>query len=121
MILMFLTFLIILYLYNHLEYIQILLCGFLLHHLHKVHELFEIPLLGYMVFYDKNLKRVYAGPLDIELGISLVDVDETGFWALVYPMEFSEKSPFYPSLKDKLKAYPNNPMLVKIKLNGQLD
>ncbi len=73
----------------------------------------------YMVFYDKNLKKAYAGPLDIELGISIVDVDETGFWALVYPMEFSEKSPFYPSLKDKLKAYPNNPMLVKIKLNEQ--
>lgn len=48
-----------------------------------------------------------------------MDVDETGFWALVYPMEFSGKSPFYPSLKDKLKAYPNNPMLVKIKLNEQ--
>lgn len=73
----------------------------------------------YMVFYDKNLKKAYAGPLDIELGISIVDVDETGFWALVYPMEFSGKSPFYPSLKDKLKAYSNNPMLVKIKLNEQ--
>ena len=75
----------------------------------------------YMVFYDKNQKKVYAGPLDVNLGISIVDVDETGFWTLVYPMEISEKSPFYPSLKDKLKAYPNNPMLVKIKLNGQLD
>lgn len=75
----------------------------------------------YMVFYNKNQKKVYAGLLDINLGVSIVDVDETGFWALVYPMEFSEKSLFYPSLKDKLMAYPINPMLVKVKLNDHLD
>lgn len=74
----------------------------------------------YMIFYNKENKKVYAGPLDANLGITITDVDETGFWALVYPMEFSEKSSFYPCLKNKLKVYPNNPMLLRMKLNDKL-
>lgn len=75
----------------------------------------------YMFFYSKENKKVYAGPLDANFGLTIVDVDETGFWALAYPMEFPVKSLFYPSLKDKMKDYSNNPLLVKLRLNGKLD
>lgn len=71
----------------------------------------------YNVFYDKHNDKIYAGKMSMDLGLILVDVDDTGFWGLVYPSDLSKKSIFYKHFKKQVQESQGNPLLVKLKIN----
>lgn len=71
----------------------------------------------YNVFFDKLNGKVYAGKMSMDLGLTLVDADETGFWGLVYPSDLSKKSIFYTYFKKLVQGSQGNPLLVKLKIN----
>lgn len=71
----------------------------------------------YNVFFDKQNEKVYAGKMRQDLGLTLVDADETGFWGLVYPSDLSRKSIFYKQLKEQVQESQGNPLLIKLKIN----
>lgn len=71
----------------------------------------------YDIFYNKHTKKIISGPRSMDMGLTLVGLDNSYFYGIVYPDYMSEKCPIYNKLKEYIDINVQNPLLVKIKLN----
>lgn len=72
----------------------------------------------YDIYYDKVSDRLWAGPSDLSLGLSVIDVNNEYFYGLVYPEYVSEKTDLYNTIKTYLPdGQESNPILIKFRFN----
>lgn len=70
----------------------------------------------YHVFYNKRNQKSYVGADNEQLGFTLIDMDDTYIYGLVYLDFVKEKSLIYPYIKDYVKKGFGNPLLVKLQI-----
>ena len=73
-----------------------------------------LDLKYYDVFINKTTNNIFAGPTTELLYLGTCGDD---YWAIPYPDTVKEGSCLYDALKDDIKAYPDAPILVKVKID----
>lgn len=74
----------------------------------------------YDIFFDKGSRRIWAGPSDKDLGLSMVAVEGKYFYGLIYPEYISKDDKLYAEVANYFEdGIDSNPLLVKFTINAE--